>query len=293
VNEPRVARLRVYPFKSLPGADVPASTLTRAGSLWRDREFALFDEAGVCVNAKREPAIHALRVSFDDALTRAEFSNPGTSEGFRFAFDDDPRALESWLGAYFGKPVALRRNDTGGFPDDPRAPGPTVVSAATLAAVASWFPEFDVANVRARLRANVEIDGVPAFWEDHLFAGPGVTVPFRIGDAAFEGVNPCARCIVPSRDAESGVPTSDFAKRVSDRRAATLPAWADRSRFDHFYRLAVNTQSPPNAKPATIRVGDAISLAVSADALAGGPAGALAAGTASLDSGALGTLQTS
>ncbi len=293
MSEPRVARLRVYPFKSLPGADVPASALTRAGSLWRDREFALFDDAGVWVNAKREPAIHGLRVTFDDALNRAEFSNAGAGEVFRFAFEDDPRALESWLGAYFGKPVALRRNDAGGFPDDPRTPGPTVVSTATLAAVASWFPEFDVSNVRARLRANVEIDGVPAFWEDHLFAGPGVTVPFRVGDAAFEGVNPCARCIVPSRDPESGVPTGDFAKRVSERRAATLPAWADRSRFDHFYRLAVNTQVPPNAEPATIRVGDAIRLAVSADALASGTAGAFATGTASLDSGAVDTVQTS
>jgi len=283
VSEPRVARLRVYPFKSLPGADVPASTLTQAGSLWRDREFALFDDAGVCVNAKREPAIHALRVTFDEALTRVEFSNPGAGEIFRFAFDDDPRALDSWLSAYFGKTVALRRNDSGGFPDDPRAPGPTVVSTATLATVASWFPELDAANVRARLRANVEIDGVPPFWEDHLFAGPGVTVPFRIGDAAFEGVNPCARCIVPSRDAESGVPTSDFAKRVAERRAATLPTWADRSHFDHFYRIAVNTQVPPNAERASIRVGDAICLAVSADALRSGAAGAFAIGTASLD----------
>ncbi len=271
--------MRVYPFKSLPGAEVPASALTRAGSLWRDRAFALFDDAGVCVNAKREPAIHALRVTFDDALTRAEFSNAGTDGVCSFAFDDDPRALESWLAAYFRKPIALRRDDTGGFPDDPRAPGPTIVSTATLAEVASWFPEFDSANVRARLRANIEIDGVPPFWEDHLFAGSAVTVPFRIGDVAFEGVNPCARCIVPSRDAESGVPTLDFAKRVAERRAANLPAWADRSRFDHFYRLAVNTQVPMTAGPATIRVGDPVHLAVVAEAHPIGTAGALSIGT--------------
>jgi uncharacterized protein YcbX len=258
----------VYPFKSLPGAEVPASALTPAGSLWRDREFALFDDAGVCINAKREPAIHLLRVTFDDALTRAEFSKAGADESFSFGFDDDPRALELWLAAYFQKPVALRRNAAGGFPDDPSAPGPTIVSTATLTAVASWFPELDAANVRARLRANIEIGGVAPFWEDRLFAAPGLTVPFRIGDAAFAGLNPCARCIVPSRDAESGVPIGTFAKRVAERRAATLPAWADRSRFDHFYRLAVNTQVPPGVEPETIRVGDAVHLDVIAGALA-------------------------
>ncbi len=271
--------MRVYPFKSLPGAEVPASVLTRAGSLWRDRAFALFDDAGVCVNAKRELAIHGLRVTFDEALTRADFSNAGTDPAFSFAFDDDPRALESWLAAYFRKPVALRRDDAGGFPDDPRAPGPTIVSTATLAEVASWFPELDAANVRARLRANIEIDGVPPFWEDHLFAGPGVTVKFSVGDVAFEGVNPCARCIVPSRDAESGVPILDFAKRVAERRAANLPAWADRSRFDHFYRLAVNTQAPASAEPATVRVGDPVRLAVIAEAPPIGAAGVLPIGT--------------
>jgi uncharacterized protein YcbX len=255
--EPFVALVRVYPFKSLTGADVAAAGLTSGGGLVRDREFALYDETG-CVNAKRDVAVHALHVTYDAEVTSAEFASSRIDGPFRFSFDDEPHALEAWLSRHFGRPIELRRNSAGGFPDDPRAPGPTIVSSATLATVAGWFPGLDAANVRARLRSNIEVGGVPAFWEDCLYAEAGRTVAFRVGEVALEGSNPCARCVVPSRDADSGEPLLEFAKRVSERRAATLPAWAERSRFDHFYRLAVNTLAAPSSRPGTIRVGDAV-----------------------------------
>jgi hypothetical protein len=152
----------------------------------------------------------------------------------------------------------VRRDENGGFPDDGNAPGPTVVSTATLAAVASWFPGLDVDSVRRRLRANVEIDGVPAFWEDALFGAAGDAVPFQLGAVELAGTNPCQRCIVPSRDPESGEPLPAFAKHVAERRAETLPPWAERTRFDHFYRLAVNTRAAPNQAGRAIRVGDSL-----------------------------------
>jgi hypothetical protein len=49
-----------------------------------------------------------------------------------------------------------------------------------------------------------------------------------------------------------------FAKRVAEGRLAALPAWADRSRFDHYYRLAVNTRPAPLASAGVIRLGDAV-----------------------------------
>jgi hypothetical protein len=47
---------------------------------------------------------------------------------------------------------------------------------------------------------------------------------------------------------------------VSERRAATLPDWAERTRFDHFYRLTVNTRAPRQAGR-TVRIGDPVVLA--------------------------------
>jgi uncharacterized protein YcbX len=258
---PAVVRLRVFPFKSLPGADVDAASLTLRGGLRGDREFALFDESG-CVNGKRNPDVHALRVWFDGGLSTATFISTLTGERFAFDLAGSVHGLEAWLAGHFQRRITVRRERDGGFPDDPDAPGPTVVSAATLAAVATWFPGLTADSVRLRLRTNIEIEGVPAFWEDRLFARMGMVVPFRIGEALLEGTNPCARCVVPSRDPDSGAPIPGFPKRVSERRAAMLPPWADRSRFDHFYRLALNTR-PASAHAQvgrTIRTGDPLTI---------------------------------
>ena len=70
-----------------------------------------------------------------------------------------------------------------------------------------------------------------------------------------EGTNPCQRCVVPTRDSLTGAASSGFATEFARRRAATLPPWADRRRFDHFYRLTVNTRlaSWPGISPRTHR----------------------------------------
>jgi uncharacterized protein YcbX len=202
--------------------------------------------------------VHELRVSYDADVTRATFVSPRVPAPHVFAFDDDPQGLESWLSAHFERPIAVRRDVDGGYPDDMKAPGPTLVSTATLAAVATWFPGLSADDVRLRLRANIEISDVPAFWEDGLFTTAGEVVPFRIGSTVLEGTNPCARCIVPSRDAVTGVAIPTFAKVVSQQRAATLPAWADRSRFDHFYRLTVNTRAAAGQSGNAIAAGDVL-----------------------------------
>jgi uncharacterized protein YcbX len=248
--------LRLYPFKSLDGVDVESAPLAERGGLRHDRAFALVDERGALVNGKSEPLVYQLRVTYDAGVTRATFASPHVEGPFVFAFDDEPAALEGWLGRHFGRAVTLQHDANGGFPDDPRAPGPTIVSLATLATVAAWFPELSVDDVRRRLRANVELDGVPAFWEDTLFGSVDETIPFRIGETQLEGTNPCARCIVPSRDAETGAPLAGFQKIVAEQRAATLPLWSDRSRFDHFYRLTLNTRPAPDQAGRVIRLGD-------------------------------------
>jgi uncharacterized protein YcbX len=229
------------------------------GGLRHDRAFALVDPQGRYVNGKVEPRVHALRVRYDHALRVATITDGATGERAAFDLAADPGELAAWLSRALGRHVAVRHDGNGGFPDDERAPGPTVVSTATLEAVAGWFPGFDADSVRQRLRANIEIDGVPAFWEDRLYGAAGSTVPFRVGTAVLEGTNPCQRCVVPSRDPRTGAVTPAFSKRVAEQRAATLPSWAERSRFDHFYRLAVNTRAP-DAAGGSIRVGDPVVL---------------------------------
>jgi uncharacterized protein YcbX len=228
--------------------------------LRNDRRFALVDPAGKYVNGKTEPRVHGLRVSYDTTLSVATFTDAGTGQRQTFRLAADGAGLAQWLGPIFGRPVSLRCDDEGGFPDDALAPGPTIVSTATLSAVASWFPGLDVDSVRRRLRTNIEVDGVPAFWEDGLYGAAEHPVPFRIGEVEFEGTNPCQRCVVPSRDPFTGEVLAAFSKRVAERRAATLPAWAERARFNHFYRLAVNTRVRTPQAGHALHVGDAVCL---------------------------------
>ncbi|MGC2890344.1 MAG: hypothetical protein WB627_14840, partial [Candidatus Acidiferrum sp.] len=85
-------------------------------------------------------------------------------------------------------------------------------------------------------------------------------VRFKIGEVAFEGSNPCARCPVPSRDSSTGATNDGFQKRFSELRRSQLPAWAPAARFDHFYRLATNTRVPSTEQGKVVRLGDPLLL---------------------------------
>ena len=250
----RVARLLVFPVKSLDGQEVESAPLLANGALAHDRAYALFDAQGEVVNAKRHPALQRLRSSLD--VERGLL----TLNGVTFDLAADRAALERHLSAALGFAVTCAENRDGGFPDDPLAPGPTLIGTATLEAIAGWFG-LVVADVRARLHTNVEISGVPPFWEDRLFGPRDEVAAFTIGAARFLGINPCLRCAVPTRDPWSGAADRTFAKRFGALREEHLPAWAPRDRFEPFYRVAVNTRRAGQVGGYTVRVGDEVRLA--------------------------------
>jgi len=255
-----LAHIGIYPVKSLAPVSLRSTTLLAGGALEHDREFALFSEDGKFLNAKRTPKIHGLRSSFDLHSGSLHLEAAETGLEGRFPLPDDKEALERWLTRCFDQPVFVRRSNEGGFPDDLNAAGPTVISTATLEEVASWFPGLSVESARIRFRANLEIGSVPPFWEDQLFGEPDTLVPFQIGSAVFHGVNPCQRCIVPPRDPETGEAIPDFSPIFRAKREQTLPAWSVRARFNHFYRLAVNTRVPDTETGKTLHIGDSVRL---------------------------------
>ena len=233
------------------------------------------------MNGKRTPKVHGLKYELDIPARQLRLSCRQPAHGFApFAgnMDRESDRLNGWLTEYFGEPAVWSENVETGFPDDLESPGPTLISTATLAAVAEWF-SLELDEVRQRFRANLEIDGVPAFWEDRLYGShggtvshgstvpQGSTVPFRIGNLHFQGVNPSQRCVVPTRHPASGQVLEGFAKRFAAKRAEQLPAWAAANRFDHYYRLAVNTRCQGGAG-AELLTGDAVEILTSAH---GGP----------------------
>lgn len=260
---PHLASIFIYPIKSLEPVSVSQARLLRSGALDGDRALALVDEKGKFVNGKRSPLVHRLRSAYDPTTKVLRLGRAQTGLQASFSIERQKPQLEEWLHEFFGVPVSLATNTEIGFPDDLECPGPTLISTATLNEVASWFPGLDAHSLRLRLRANLEIAGVPPFWEDRLYGikgSPTARVRFRIGDCLIDGNNPCQRCAVPPRDPFTGEGYPDFAKTFMQRREETLPPWAERSRFNHFYRLCVNTIVPPDQAGKLLCVRDEVQI---------------------------------
>jgi MOSC domain-containing protein len=260
----RLAEIRLHPIKSLDSVLVAESRIGPGGGLEFDRVWALYTTDGQWVNGKRTAAIHQIRAVFAPALTSVTLSAQATAYHVaprEIAFPSDTTAAAEWFSAFFKQEI-LVRYAAEGFPDDSLRNGPMVISTATLKMVCEWFPEIDLEESRRRFRTPLEIDGVPAFWEDRLFrASEEDAMPFRIGDVHFGGTNPCPRCIVPVRDSRTGIDIIGFEKRFSELRRMQWPAWAQTpERIRHFYHLGINTRVAPTEVGKTLRVGDAVSV---------------------------------
>lgn len=257
---PYIARIFIYPIKSLDAVSVTNATVLASGALEKDREFAILDLEGRFVNGKRNAKVHLLRSNWNLATKAVSLQIQDSQTKQTFQVETERGELEAWLSEYFGFPVQLAQNSVTGFPDDSIASGPTIISTATLEAVASWFPGISVDEMRSRLRANIEIAGVSAFWEDRLFGNQAEVVKFQVGEVLFEGVNPCQRCIVPTRNSFTAETYPNFQKVFSEKRRETLPSWVNTSRFNHFYRVSLNTRIPATEAGKAIKIGDEIKI---------------------------------
>jgi len=262
-STPRLANIRLHPIKSLDPVHVNEARIGPGGGLEHDRAWALYSADGQWVNGKRSPAIHLIRAAFAPEINAVTLSVPGDRRKIptkTFSFPSDTAAASQWFSTYFEQPITVRHSPEG-FPDDNIANGPTIISTASLETICGVFPGMTVEDARLRFRTTLEIDGVPALWEDQLFGEEERSVVrFRMGEVNFEGSNPCARCAVPPRDPRTGEIIPSFQKRFSDFRRANIPAWTPEARFDHYYRLATNTRVASAESGKTLRVGDALVL---------------------------------
>jgi uncharacterized protein len=261
IINPRLARIQIHPIKSLDPVEVQPATIGPAGCLQLDRAWAIYSLDGRLVNATRVPALHLIRAVYAPDFSSATLSAPSVRRSIpvaTFAFPTDTEPAAAWFGEFLKQSVMVR-HDSNGIPDDLIANGPTIISTASLVAVCSWFPGLTVAEARLRFRSSLEIDGVPAFWEDQLF-GPEIrsVVRFQIGEVAFEGSYPCIRCPIPARNPHTGAGTIGFQKRFAQLRRAQLPDWSHAERFEHFYCLATNTRIASTESGKHLSVGDTL-----------------------------------
>jgi uncharacterized protein YcbX len=274
-TSPRLTGIRLHPIKSLDPVAVTEARIGPGGGLEHDRAWALFSVDGRWVRGKRTAAIHLIRATYAPDLSSVTLAVPGDRRGIparTFPFPGGAEDAAEWFSVYFEQQILVRHAPEG-FPDDTIANGPTIISTASLKAVTGWFPGLTLDSARQRFRTSLEIDSdaaanaasanghLPAFWEDQLYGeDERSVVRFRIGEVNFEGSNPCARCPVPGRDPHTAEEVIGFQNRFSDLRRETLPPWAPATRFDHFYRLAVNTRVAPTETGKLLRLGDPLQL---------------------------------
>ncbi len=257
---PFLDKIIIYPIKSLDGLSISQATLLKSGALEYDRQWAIFTRNRKLINAKTNNQIYKLRATYSDSLSQVTLENKDNNLKQTFDLEEERKEIEKFLSDYFGCVVYLKENKITGFPDDRKASGPTIISQATLETIANWFPELTIEEIRRRFRANIEISGVSAFWEDQLFAKKNQWVYFRIGNVDFQGIKPCPRCIVPTKDSYTGDITNNFKKQFITKRKETLPSWVNSSQFNHFYRVSINTKIVNLQQETYLKVGDQVKI---------------------------------
>jgi uncharacterized protein len=243
---PQVIRIQLHPIKGFDPVRVSNATVLASGALSCDRRWALFDARNRPVNGKNHPAIHVVRSQFDLAALEV------TIDGRTWSLAHQAELFAAAMSERLGHRLELREDTHQGFPDDTDSPGPTFVAEASLARVAAWFG-LSVEQTRRRFRVNIEVGEAEPFWEDRLYGRA-----FTIGEVIVDAINPCARCIVPSRDAETGEPTPGFQKRFMQMREAERPPTPRPELFDHHYRLTVNTRIASTQAGRILREGDRV-----------------------------------
>ena len=258
--EPTLSRITIYPVKSLDGISLQKAMIAEGGCLLHDREYAISDEPGNFIIGKTNPLVHTLRSAIDFETDTILFRQQNETTWSQFNLQTEKEEIQTYLANYFGIPIRFNKNSTGRFMDIPDISGVTILSTASLQSVSQWYTNMNVDETRKRFRATIEIDGVPPFWEDHLFSREGSGIEFKIGDVTMFGMSPRARCVVPTRNPETGEVIHAFPKTFARQRAASQPEWSTLNDYGHHYFLTVNCYIPATEIGKFIEIGNNVSI---------------------------------
>jgi uncharacterized protein YcbX len=199
VTRGTLAGLARWPVKSMAGERLRAALLDGRG-VGGDRTHALLDardgDDGRLLTASRAPRLLAWAAAYpdapDDALDPAAPPRPAlhAPDGTVWAWDEP--GLAAAIGADAGVPVGLRR-DPAGQQDLERSVLVTI-EASRRALEAALGRRVDLRRFRTNLHLDLD---APAFAEEAWQGGR-----LRVGAVTLELLHPCARCVIPTRDAD-------------------------------------------------------------------------------------------
>lgn len=255
-----ISKLRIYPIKSLDPVEVQEAVVG-VHSLVNDRVFAMVDKAGRYVNGKRTHLVNQLKAVYDLPNGLVWLSDQAGNEPTSFQLEAGNAALDKYLSGFFNIDLNLIHSSKGDFLDIPVDSSLTVVSEASLQSLQEDLGQYSLENLRLRFRTNVEVAGVPAYWEERLYQEPGVGMHFRMGEVEMVGLSPRARCNVPPQDPGTGELDHSFVRNMVKSRNNSM--YEDNNLLEYgrtAYFLTVNVYLPESESGKKIRLNDEIEI---------------------------------
>jgi MOSC domain-containing protein len=253
--EGRVVRISVAPVKSL-GLVHPEEVQLERNGVVGNRRFWLRDESGALYAGKRDGRMLPIRPEWDEDTRRLALTFPGgervegvvelgepvDAELYRLPLASR-RVIGPWqeaISAHVGRPLELLWADDGAVDRAPHGGSVSLVSRASLERLQEELEAESPVDGR-RFRMLFEIDGVGAHEED-TWMGSEV----RIGDAAVAVNGDIGRCVITSRDPDSGV--------VDLPTLATLASYRREGKMESLPFGVYGSV----ASPGRVRLGDAV-----------------------------------
>jgi uncharacterized protein len=245
-----VSALHIAPVKGLRLVAADALDVRRSGPVG-DRAFHVREADGTMATTTRNPRLMQVVPAWDAARGELALAFP---DGTRVAAPVERGAAVTtafWAGRpvagrivegpfaealseHAGRPVRLVVHDDGETGGDVQPM--SLMSTASLGAVASALGNGGVDG--RRFRMTVTIDGVEP-WAEHGWVGRDV----RVGDAVLRVAELTVRCVVTTRDPDSGRVDAPVLRAIAGLRGrddVTFGVWCD------------------VAAPGTVRVGDPV-----------------------------------
>jgi uncharacterized protein YcbX len=218
-----VSSLHVYPIKGCRGLVVPVAAIDALGFVG-DRRLMLVDSSGRFVSQREDPLLATIAPALEGTsltlcaagvaplvheITADGATRDVTVWGNRIVAIDQGEAAAAWFAMVLGRARRLVWFGPGSTrPIDPKySPRPDAETAFTDGYQVLITREASLADLNARLakpvpmerfRPNIVVQGGAA-WSEDLWR------EVVVGDLTFDAVKPCARCVVPTTDQQTGV----------------------------------------------------------------------------------------
>ena len=229
-----VSQLSIYPVKSAGGLSVSSMQLSARGPMF-DRHWMLIDNKNRFLTQRHHPKMCLIGTQVDgQALTltapdTTDCAVSGVNTGERqvqvwndsVLAEDCGDEVAQWLSDYLQKDCRLvcmpehsQRLVDPGYADEDQTVGFAdgfPVMLVSQASLDNFNSKLDSPVGMDRFRPNIVVDGCEPYAEDDW-------KKIQIGDITFSLVKPCARCIIPSIDQQTGSKQREVIDALNEHR---------------------------------------------------------------------------